>query len=107
MVDCYVRAIRARQPHGPYAIAGYSYGGVLAFEMAKVLEAAGERVGFIGIISQTPHIRTRMRGTTFMARAASLAQFLGLISKDQAAGPGRGGPGQLGESRPLAGGTGP
>jgi hypothetical protein len=27
-VDCYTRAIRARQPHGPYAIAGYSDGGV-------------------------------------------------------------------------------
>lgn len=84
MVESYVRAIRARQPHGPYAVAGYSYGGVVAFEIAKVLEAAGERVDFIGIISQTPHISARMRGTTFMDRAASLAQFLGLISKDQA-----------------------
>lgn len=36
-VDTYVRAIRRRQPQGPYALAGYSYGTMLAFEVAKKL----------------------------------------------------------------------
>ncbi len=48
MVETYVAAIRKRQPHGPYAVAGYSFGGAVAFEIAKVLEAAGERVDFVG-----------------------------------------------------------
>lgn len=36
-VESYATAIRSRQPQGPYAIAGYSYGGMLAFEIAKKL----------------------------------------------------------------------
>src|SRR5439155_497121 len=46
MVSTYVSAIRSRQPHGPYAVAGYSYGGAVAFEIAKVLESKGERAAF-------------------------------------------------------------
>jgi len=36
-VDTYVQAIRRRQPQGPYALAGYIYGAILAFETAKRL----------------------------------------------------------------------
>ncbi|MER7014446.1 alpha/beta fold hydrolase [Saccharopolyspora sp. NPDC000359] len=42
LASCYADAIRQRQPHGPYALAGYSFGAAAAFEVAKVLEAAGE-----------------------------------------------------------------
>lgn len=37
MAARYVEAIRAAQPAGPYALAGYSFGGVIAFEMARQL----------------------------------------------------------------------
>ena len=40
----YVEVIRSQQPHGPYQLAGLSFGGVLAFEVAQVLHAAGEQV---------------------------------------------------------------
>jgi len=40
----YVGAIRAVQPKGPYRIAGYSFGGVLAYEIARRLEDAGETI---------------------------------------------------------------
>jgi thioesterase domain-containing protein/aryl carrier-like protein len=46
----YVSAIREVQPHGPYAIAGWSSGGVIAFEVAQQLHAAGEVVATLGII---------------------------------------------------------
>jgi len=36
----YVAAIRRIQPDGPYAIGGWSFGGVVAFEMARQLDAA-------------------------------------------------------------------
>ncbi|MCX2952793.1 amino acid adenylation domain-containing protein [Lentzea sp. NEAU-D7] len=39
-----VAEIRARQPHGPYTLWGYSFGARLAFEAAHQLEQAGERV---------------------------------------------------------------
>jgi amino acid adenylation domain-containing protein len=40
----YIRAIRTVQPQGPYHLGGYSFGGIVAFEMARQLEAAGEPV---------------------------------------------------------------
>ncbi|MEA3187678.1 MAG: hypothetical protein QOD99_1508 [Chthoniobacter sp.] len=43
----YVREIRAIQPRGPYHLGGFSLGGVVAFEMAQQLAAAGERVGVL------------------------------------------------------------
>ncbi|WP_243729356.1 non-ribosomal peptide synthetase [Paludibacterium purpuratum] len=84
MVSTYVAAIRARQPHGPYAIAGYSYGGAVAFEIAKVLEAAGERVDFVGIFNLPPHIKHRMSEFDPVRGAVHLAFFLSLIDRKQA-----------------------
>lgn len=85
MVQCYARAIRDKQPKGPYAVAGYSYGGVVAFEIAKVLEAEGERVEFVGIFNLPPHIKSRMHELDFVEGAVNLAFFLSLVTKDQAA----------------------
>ncbi|QFZ20321.1 AMP-binding protein [Saccharothrix syringae] len=50
MVDTYVGAIRRRQPRGPYVILGYSFGALVAFEIAKALED----VAFLGVIDQPP-----------------------------------------------------
>ncbi|MDO0937289.1 non-ribosomal peptide synthetase [Streptomyces sp. DG2A-72] len=83
MVATYVEAIRAKQPHGPYAVAGYSYGGAVAFEIAKVLEAEGERVDFVGSFNLPPHIKYRMDELDFVETAANLAFFLALIDKKQ------------------------
>jgi acyl-CoA synthetase (AMP-forming)/AMP-acid ligase II/thioesterase domain-containing protein len=83
MVATYVEAIRQRQPHGPYAIAGYSYGGAVAFEIAKVLESQGEQVPFIGSFNLPPHIKYRMDELDPVEGAANLAFFLSLIDKKQ------------------------
>ncbi|MBH5336955.1 non-ribosomal peptide synthetase [Streptomyces pactum] len=83
MVTTYVAAIRRRQPHGPYAVAGYSYGGAVAFEIAKALEAEGERVDFVGSFNLPPHIKYRMEELDFVETAANLAFFLDLINKKQ------------------------
>ncbi len=48
MAACYLEAMREVQPHGPYCIAGYSFGGVIALEMAQQLYAAGERDIWLG-----------------------------------------------------------
>ncbi len=42
--------IRRHQPQGPYLLAGYSGGAFTAFEMARQLRAAGEDVGFLGLL---------------------------------------------------------
>jgi acyl transferase domain-containing protein/thioesterase domain-containing protein/acyl carrier protein len=46
----YIHEIRAYQPHGPYSLLGYSFGGMVAFEMAQQLHALGEPVGLIGLL---------------------------------------------------------
>jgi acyl-coenzyme A synthetase/AMP-(fatty) acid ligase/thioesterase domain-containing protein/acyl carrier protein len=45
-----VLAIRARQPTGPYRLGGYSYGALVAFEMACLLERAGEEVALLAVL---------------------------------------------------------
>lgn len=44
MARAYVTAIQAKQPTGPYTLAGYSMGGVIAFEVAQQLQAQGSTV---------------------------------------------------------------
>lgn len=46
----YVELIRQRQPTGPYRLGGWSFGGLLAFETARQLTAAGERVDALFLI---------------------------------------------------------
>lgn len=40
----YVEEILTQNPNGPYALAGYSFGGIIAFEMAKQLKAQGKKI---------------------------------------------------------------
>jgi thioesterase domain-containing protein len=49
MARCYIQAIRGVQPSGPYLVAGFSAGGVVAFEMAQQLCDSGERVALLGL----------------------------------------------------------
>ncbi|MGD0611227.1 MAG: alpha/beta fold hydrolase [Anaerolineales bacterium] len=46
----YLGEIREVQPTGPYYLAGHSFGGLVAFEIARQLTNSGERVGFIGLL---------------------------------------------------------
>ncbi len=47
MAASYIKAIREIQPHGPYYLGGFCFGGVVAFEMAHRLTLAGERVALL------------------------------------------------------------
>ncbi|MFA7759104.1 beta-ketoacyl synthase N-terminal-like domain-containing protein [Streptomyces sp. NRRL B-2790] len=46
----YLPELRAVQPEGPYRLAGWSFGGSLAFETAQQLRRAGERVDALALI---------------------------------------------------------
>ena len=50
----YVEEILTVAPHGPYRLAGYSSGGILAFEMARQLTAEGHQVALLAIFDQCP-----------------------------------------------------
>ncbi len=50
MATLYIDKIKEIQPNGPYLLAGHSFGGVVAFEMAKQLQQNGEEVKLVGLL---------------------------------------------------------
>ena len=54
MASYYVEAIRSVQQSGPYHLGGWSFGGVVAFEMARLLREQGHEVTLTLIDSYAP-----------------------------------------------------
>jgi thioesterase domain-containing protein len=50
MAAHYVEEIARVDPDGPYLLAGWSYGGMVAYEMARQLRAAGRPVGLLALL---------------------------------------------------------
>jgi phthiocerol/phenolphthiocerol synthesis type-I polyketide synthase D len=46
----YTELIRQRQPDGPYRLGGWSFGGLLAFEVARQLVAAGAEIELLFLV---------------------------------------------------------
>ena len=64
----HIRTLRRVQPQGPYMIAGLCAGGVIAMEMARQLQEAGERTSYVGILdaadtqlAEIDHVQTARR----------------------------------------------
>jgi thioesterase domain-containing protein/acyl carrier protein len=62
----YIEAIQAFQGEDPFFIAGYSFGGVVAFEIARQLYAAGKRVGILAILDTVAPGQHRFNVVTFL-----------------------------------------
>ncbi|HEX4704906.1 MAG TPA: amino acid adenylation domain-containing protein [Pseudonocardiaceae bacterium] len=56
----YVRLVREIQPSGPYHLLGWSFGGLLAHDMAALLAAMGERVDYVAAIDSFPDTATHV-----------------------------------------------
>jgi thioesterase domain-containing protein/acyl carrier protein len=63
MAAQYVEAIRTVDPRGPYQLAGYSAGGVIAIEMAQQLMQGGARVSLLAMIDTLAPLAARRRLT--------------------------------------------
>jgi len=50
LAEFYVKEMRTLQPQGPYLLAGVSFGGEVAFEMAQILVAQGEKVALLALL---------------------------------------------------------
>lgn len=50
MATRYIESILKINPKGPYALAGFSFGGVVAFEMARQLKEQGKTVSMIALL---------------------------------------------------------
>ncbi len=85
-----IAALRTVQPRGPYLLAGHSFGGLVALEMAHRLLAAGEQVDLLALIDSFPpdpaqHPAPEQRSPAQRVRAA-----LGLVATGWATTPGTG-----------------
>ncbi|MBW4576031.1 MAG: amino acid adenylation domain-containing protein [Aphanothece sp. CMT-3BRIN-NPC111] len=55
MAAHYIEALRVVQPKGPYFLGGWSFGGLVAFEMAQQLQRAGHQVALLALLdTQAP-----------------------------------------------------
>jgi amino acid adenylation domain-containing protein len=50
MADLYLKDLREAQPEGPYYLGGYSFGGLVALEMAQRLRAEGQDVALLAMV---------------------------------------------------------
>jgi acetoacetyl-CoA synthetase len=69
-------AIRRIQPHGPYTLIGYSFGGLVLMEIAHRLRAQGETVAMLAMVDTYPN--------KWLMRALPLARFLVTATKRRA-----------------------
>ncbi|MCJ1461651.1 hypothetical protein MMC07_000248 [Pseudocyphellaria aurata] len=83
-VSIYHQHMKSVQPKGPYAIAGYSFGSMLAFEISKVLESQGDEVRFMGCFNLPPHIKMRMNQLDWIEVVLNLSYFLDLMTEEHA-----------------------
>jgi thioesterase domain-containing protein len=62
--------IRTQQPEGPYALAGYSFAGAVAYEVAGQLRAAGAEVEWLGLVdaASPSAIHAHDQGPTWTTR---------------------------------------
>ncbi len=54
MAAHYIQEMKRVQPLGPYYLGGYCFAGVVAYEMARQLEEAGEKVALLVLLDSSP-----------------------------------------------------
>lgn len=57
MAKFYLDALHQLQPHGPYILVGYSFGGLLALEMAQRLSREGKEIALLAMMGTYTHPR--------------------------------------------------
>jgi amino acid adenylation domain-containing protein len=50
MAAHYINEIKTVQPNGPYFLVGYSFGGLIAFEIAHQLTSQGKQIGLLALL---------------------------------------------------------
>lgn len=79
MAEEYAAELLAFDPRGPYRLAGYSFGGLIAYEMACRLAARGGEVAFLGMIDTiNPAIERPQLSLSYLRFLAGHARRLGL-----------------------------
>ena len=83
IAEANVTALKAVQPAGPYTLLGYSYGGVIAFEMAKMLLKQKEKMASLLLLdSICPTLQTEDEVEQIVDLYKNLAQTIGITVTD-------------------------
>jgi amino acid adenylation domain-containing protein len=81
----YLSVIRDQQPRGPYFLLGWSYGGLVAFEIARRLEESGETVALLTLLDSYPFDDTIPPFVSGASQTAGLLKnLLKYLSYDEA-----------------------
>ncbi|QWX82697.1 amino acid adenylation domain-containing protein [Cellulophaga sp. HaHaR_3_176] len=75
----YVSEILEANPTGPYAIAGYSFGGLIAFEMAKILKAKNKKVKSLIMLDSYVYPTYKYSPSSFRKKRAQLSYTMGQV----------------------------
>jgi thioesterase domain-containing protein/acyl carrier protein len=79
MAAQYIEAMRSVQPVGPYLLGGWSMGGIVAFEMARQLQALGQSVSLLALLDAVlPNYSAKSLKETDPALLMSFVMDLGL-----------------------------
>jgi amino acid adenylation domain-containing protein len=79
MADLYLQHLRAVQPEGPYYLGGYSFGGLVALEMARRLRAEREEISLLTLLDTylpTPGEKQSLLNRFFALSAAQQLAYL-------------------------------
>jgi thioesterase domain-containing protein len=57
----YLKQVCSVQEHGPYRFAGYSFGGLVAYEMATLLANSGKEVGLLALMDTGAQLKFRRK----------------------------------------------
>jgi len=83
MARCYIQAVKTKQPHGPYRLGGLCAGGVIAYEMALQLKAAGDPVEFVAIFDAASPLARKRSGRFSKERARRIGEVFSGARKEQ------------------------
>jgi amino acid adenylation domain-containing protein len=83
MATHYIREIQSVQPHGPYFLAGYSLGALVAFEIACQLEVQGEKIGLLALLDNAAPTLARVRPPFFKSIGIHLNNLYQLSMLDR------------------------
>ncbi|PWT77348.1 MAG: non-ribosomal peptide synthetase [Bacteroidetes bacterium] len=75
IASCYISEILDQNPDGPYCLAGYSLGGIVAFEMAKQLTAMGKEISMLAIFDTNADNSDALMPTSTRLKKKVIRQF--------------------------------
>jgi thioesterase domain-containing protein/acyl carrier protein len=90
IAEHYVKCIRRIQPKGPYCLSGFCFGGLVAYEMARILTSHNEKVpvlalfdapspGSVRTLRTLDRVRKRIRHDFWRLRRGQLPSILPLL----------------------------